>query len=139
MPRLSALLANTPKFTSDDNPYDHPFGHVLNAYFVAQVDILDTTSLTVRAHDEPGLFEVEIDGLTTRSVLTLAVYRGSDDLEFDVIDFEVRDIVFSDVTFSYNPDQPDAEMFRLMTAMLEEVFMTRRAAITDALLRHLRE
>lgn len=136
MPRLTTPTDMT-KLTPDDNPYNHPSGHILHAYFMAHVDILGTMPMTVRALDEPGLFDVEVNGMTCRSILTVAVDQGADDIDFDIVSFVVSDIFMCDVTFSYDHNQPHAGMFRIMTSMLEEVFMVRRTAITEALRQHL--
>jgi hypothetical protein len=104
MPRLTTPT-DAPKATTDDNPYDHPCGHVLYAFFMAHMDIIDAKPLTVRALDEPGLFDVEVDGMTCRSTLTVAVDQGADDIDFEIISFMVSDIFLCDVTFSYDLDQ----------------------------------
>jgi hypothetical protein len=126
----------TPNFTIQHNLDDCPNGDVFRAYSTAQTDILGSPPLTVHALDEEGVFKVEAIGPFSRSVLTVATHQGPDGLDFDIVSFEVNDIFFSNVSFSYSFDQPNSYMFRMMTSMLEEIFMLHRAAITDVLRQH---
>ena len=100
------------------------------AFTTAHGDIVRAKDVTrVLATSDSNIYKVEFKGPYSRAALTVALAPPFLDTELEILDFKVRDIFLSDIVFSYDPDQPDAAIIRMMTSWLEEDFLVHRAKI----------
>ncbi|WP_299821467.1 hypothetical protein [uncultured Jannaschia sp.] len=108
------------------------FGLLLLAYNAAHHDLLEATGPSnVRRNAEADGFDIKIIGCSTTSTLTASVVGEDGETRLEPLDFRTtfRMPLFPD--FSYDHDQPEAYVVRLMTCWLEASFLGHHVAILE--------
>ncbi len=108
------------------------FGLLLLAYNAAHSDLLDAPGPPiVRRNQEAGVFDIEISCWSTKSTLTACVVYEDGGARLEPLDFRTtfRWPFFPD--FSYDHDQRDAYIVRMMVCWLEATFLQHEFAILE--------
>ncbi|MFA8388219.1 MAG: hypothetical protein ACEPO2_21575 [Pelagibaca sp.] len=100
------------------------FGHLLLAYNAAHLDLLEASRPPiVRRHEEEGVFDIVKACSLTTSTLTACVVDEDGETRLEPLDFRTTFRLPFYRDFSYDNDQPDEYIVRLMTCWLEATFL----------------
>jgi len=108
------------------------FGQLLLAYNAAHLDLLEVSRpLIVRRNAEAGVFDIVKACCFSTSTLTASVVVEDGETRLEPLSFRTTFRLPFYRDFSYDNDQPDAYIVRLMTCWLEATFLQHHVAILE--------